>query len=228
MGPTIPTAKGYLDQERQGLQSTKPQIKLEDAHDDAFPPQSIPKTREMGITITSVKNTAYSDLTRQFPHISSCGTNYLLTIYDYDANAILVGTLKTRQAKEIATVWEKKHLQLTKNGHEVKYYIMDNECSQDLQRALKNNDLEYQLVPPNQHRRNAAERAIRTFKNHLLAGLATCDPQFPVHKWDRLLDQAELTINLLRNSRVNSSLSAHAYLHGIHAFNKVPLASPGT
>ena len=52
--PTISTAKGHLDQERQGLQSTKPQVKLKDAH-DAFPPQSKPKTKEMGITITPVK-----------------------------------------------------------------------------------------------------------------------------------------------------------------------------
>ena len=121
-----------------------------------------------------------------------------------------------------------KHLQLVRNGHDVKYYILDNECSQDLQRAIESHKLQYQLVPPNQHRVNAAERAIRTFKNHLLAGLATCNPKFPIHEWDRLLDQAELTVNLLRNSRVNPSLSAHAYLHGNHDFNKVPLAPPGT
>ena len=121
------TAKGHLDQERQGLQSTKPQIKLEDAHEDAFPQQNLPKTKEMGICIRSVKNTAYSDLTGQFPHISSRGNKYILTIYDYDANEILAGALKTRQAKEIATVWEAKHLQLIKNGHDIKYYIMDNE-----------------------------------------------------------------------------------------------------
>ena len=37
VGPTVPTAKGHLDQERQGLQSTKSNIKLENAHEDAFP-----------------------------------------------------------------------------------------------------------------------------------------------------------------------------------------------
>ena len=88
--------------------------------------------------------------------------------------------------------------------------------------------LKYQLVPPNQHRHNAAERAIRTFKTHLLAGLASCDPKFPVREWDRILNQAELTINVLRNSRVNPSLSVHACLHGVHNFNNVPLAPPGT
>ena len=84
---------------------------------------------------------AYSDLTGQFFHVSSRGNKYLLTIYDHDANAILAGPLKTRQAKEIATVWERKHLQLTKHGHTVTYYIMDNECSQDPQCALVKNDL---------------------------------------------------------------------------------------
>lgn len=88
--------------------------------------------------------------------------------------------------------------------------------------------MDYQLVPPNQHRRNVAERVMRTFKNYLLAGLATCDPRFHIHKWDCLLDQAELTINLLRNIRVNTKLSAHAYLHGVHDFNKIPLTPPGT
>ena len=109
VGPTIPTAKGHLDQKRQGLQSTKPQVIIEDANEDAFPPQSIPKTKQMGILITPVKSTAYSDLTGQFPHISSRGNKYLLCIYDYDANAILAAPLKRRQAKEIATVWEKNN-----------------------------------------------------------------------------------------------------------------------
>jgi hypothetical protein len=33
------------------------------------------------------------------------------------------------------------------------------------------NDVEYQLVPHHCYRRNATERAIRTFKEHFVAGL---------------------------------------------------------
>ena len=73
----------------------------------------------MGISITALKSTAYSDLTGQFPHMSSRGNKYLLTIYDHDANTILAGPLKIIQAKEISMVWEKEHLQLTKNDHTV-------------------------------------------------------------------------------------------------------------
>jgi hypothetical protein len=49
------------------------------------------------------------------------------------------------------------------------------------------NDVAYQLVPPHCHRRNAAERAIRTFKEHFVAGLSSVYPTFPLHLWERLL-----------------------------------------
>ena len=67
-------------------------------------------------------------------------------------------------------------------------------------------------MPLHNHRANVAERAIQTFKNHFKAGLASVDEQFPIAEWDRLLDQAFLTLNLLRTARVNPKLSAHAYL----------------
>lgn len=137
----------------------------------------------MSICIKPLKHITYSNLTIQLPHISSRGNKYVLTIYDYDANVVLAGVLKTQQAKETAAVWEAKHLQLIKNGHDIKYYILDNECRKRLQEALKKNSLTYQLMPPNQHPRNEAERAVRTFKNFLRAGLVTCDTKFPIHEW---------------------------------------------
>jgi hypothetical protein len=87
--------------------------------------------------------------------------------------------------------------------------------------------VEYQLVPPHCHRRNAAERAIRTFKEHFLAGLATVDPTFPMHLWYRLLPQAEITLNLLRTSRLHPQLSAAAHFHGLVDYNRRDFAPPG-
>ena len=80
-------------------------------------------------------------------------------------------------------------------------------------------DIKYQLTPPHIHRINAPERAILTYKNHLLAGLASIDPTFLIHQWDRLLPQAEITLNLLRPSRLNPNLSAYAILNGNYNFN---------
>ena len=63
-------------------------------------------------------------------------------------------------------------------------------------------------MSPHIHQRNTAERAIRTFKNHFIAGLYSTDPNFPTHLWDKLLLQAEITLNLLRQSRVHPHLSS--------------------
>ena len=88
--------------------------------------------------------------------------------------------------------------------------------------------IDFQLAPPGIHRRNSAERVIRTAKNHLMAAFSSADPNFPMHLWCRLLPQANITLNLLRGSRVNPKLSAYAQVHGLFDYNRTPMAPPGT
>ena len=223
-----------MDQERKILQSTKgiisPIHNNDDDDADFFPVADKPniKTNNICAIITpfNPKETAYSDLSGRFPFKSSRGNKYLLVVND--SNAILVEALKDRTASAITKAWEKIHLTFKNCGIAPKLYILDNEISGDFKEALKKNTVNFQLTPPHMHCQNAAERAIRTFKNHFLSGLALCDPKFPVAEWDRLLDQAVLTLNLLQTSRVNPKLSSHAYLFGNFDFNKTPLAPPGT
>jgi hypothetical protein len=87
--------------------------------------------------------------------------------------------------------------------------------------------MSYQLVLPHCHRTNAAERAIRTFNEHFKEGLVTVNPYFPAHLWDRLLPQAEITLNLLRSSRLHPQLSAAAHYHGLIDYNKTAVGPPG-
>jgi hypothetical protein len=67
----------------------------------------------------------------------------------------------------------------------------------DLKNFFTAQNIDYQLVPPHCHRRNAADRAIRTFKEQFVAGLSSVEPSLPIHLWDRLLPQAGITLNLL-------------------------------
>ena len=90
-----------------------------------------------------------------------------------------------------------------------------------------NNGITYQLVPPVMHRRNAAERCIRTFKNNFVDGPSSKDNRFTLHLWDRLLPQATITLNMLRASRRNPKMSAYTTLGGEFDTNKTPLAPPG-
>jgi hypothetical protein len=48
-----------------------------------------------------------------------------------------------------------------------------------------------------------------------------------MHLWDRLLPQAEITLNLLWTSRLHPQLSAAAYYHGLVDYNKTAFAPPG-
>ena len=76
--------------------------------------------------------------------------------------------------------------------------------------------------------RNAAERAIQTWKNYFLAGIATLDPNFPIQEWYRLLPQCDIALNLLRSSHRQPNISAYAATFGNFNFNRTPLAPRGT
>ena len=95
-------------------------------------------------------------------------------------------------------------------------------------KVLRDSSVRFQLVPPYLHRTNAAELTIQTYKDHLIAGPSSCDPNFPLHLWDRLAPHDTLTLNLLRPSLLNPRLSAEAQLNGAFEFNRTPLAPPGT
>jgi hypothetical protein len=87
--------------------------------------------------------------------------------------------------------------------------------------------MEFQLVTPHMHRANLAKKAIQTFKNHFKAILSGVDDSFPLHLWDRLLPQAEMTLNMLRPSNISPHVSTHMYAFRVHDFNVNPLAPLG-
>jgi hypothetical protein len=123
--------------------------------------------------------------------------------------------MKSKSASECLKSYGGIHQELTSRGFKPKLKTLDNEASAALKSFSTKNDVEYQLVPSHCHRCNSVERAIRTFKEHFVSGLASVDPNFPLHLWDHLLPQAEMTLNLLRKSRQHPQLSATAHYHGM-------------
>jgi hypothetical protein len=134
--------------------------------------------------------------------------------------------MKSRSASEWVKAYDIIHQELTVKGFKPKVQTLDNEASTALKNFFTVNDIAYKLVPPHCHRRNAAERVIRTFKEHFVAGLSSVDPSFPMHLWDRLLPHSEITLNLLRTSRLHPQLSATAHYHGLVDYNKTYFAPP--
>jgi len=106
-------------------------------------------------------------------------------------------------------------------------YIMDNKASAEYKKVICKN-CTIQLVPPNNHRRNLAERAIQTFKSHFIAIIAGIDDTFPMQLWDKLLPPSIVTLNLLRQSNAVPSVSTYQYVRETFDYNKTPLGPMGS
>ena len=94
-----------------------------------------------------------------------------MILYDFDSNSILAEATKNRSSIELTRAYKQLHGRLLSNGLKPRYHKLDNKLLLAMKEYM-DKEIRYQLVPPHQHRSNPAERAIRTFKNHFIAGYA--------------------------------------------------------
>ena len=217
---TKATPKGHLDQQRQGVRSTRANPKK--------PPSNEPRAKENDIylEVWDLRDTTYSDQTGRFPYTSYKGSQYLMVLVEIDSSCILVEPLRDKTAEEMQRAYLHIQQRLNKAGVQPKKHVMDNEVSEILRETIENK-CKLEMVPPGCHRRNVAEVAIKTFKGHFIAIIAGLPANFPLRLWDQLLPQAELTINILRPSHARPGVSAYTYLFGPFDFNRTPLAPLG-
>jgi hypothetical protein len=216
---TQATAMEHMNQRRQNIRSTsKAPIEKQPT-----PDTDLGTKTHLVYAVVVDQGQLYTDLTGKFPVRSSKGNSYVMVCYVYDCNYVKVIPMKSRSASEWVKAYDSVHKEPTLKGFKPQLQTLDNEASAALKNFFTANDIAYQPC----HRRNAAERAIRTFKEHFVAGLSSVDPSFPLHLWDRPLPQAEITLNLLRTSRLHPQLSAAAHYHGLVDYNKTAFAPPG-
>jgi hypothetical protein len=98
-------------------------------------------------------------------------------------------------------------------GKRPKYQCLDNEVSTSVN-ADPEIDVEVQFVPPNQHRANIAERAIRHAKNTIIAMIATVHENLdPRVRFERVLPLAKIVINHLKACTQIPSTTAWEGMH---------------
>ena len=68
-------------------------------------------------------------MTGRFPYVSSKCNQYLLVVYDYDSNAILVEVLKSRSGTDINNAYMTIFLRLAKQECAPSTFTLDNEIS---------------------------------------------------------------------------------------------------
>ena len=149
-----------------------------------------------------------TDQTGRFTVTSSCCSKYLMVLYNHSSNTTLAEPLTSRSKRKLIRANRVLQSYLSARSLTPQYQMLDNECPGGLKQFLRNSSVDFQLVHPHLHRTNAAERAIQTYKDHLVADLSSFDPNFPLHLWDRFIPHATLTLNLLCPSCLNPRLSA--------------------
>ena len=92
---------------------------------------------------------------------------------------------------------------------------------------MTTNDVTYHLTPKSKHSRNSAQKAIQTWRDYFLSGMASTYTDFPLSQWCKLFEQGNITLNLFRSSRLNPKLSAYAQFFGAFKYQKTPFPPPG-
>ena len=168
-----------------------------------------------------------TDQTGRFPTESARGHKYIFILCDQDTNLIHGVPIKSRKTDELIRAFKESHTALVKCGFQPILHRIDNETSNDLIKAIESRGLLYETVPPGNHRRNPAERAIQSFKSHFISIMNGLHKDYPANGWDLLMPQMNLTLNLLRECKVNPSHSAYSYIYGTFDFSAHPLAPLG-
>lgn len=226
---SIETQKGHMRHQRKGLRSTKtpavkPGVTAKELADLEIEKKTLrAKEKDIYVDIWDEKEIIYTDQTGQFPHTSSRKNKYLMVMYYIDGSYIMMEPMTSRKENEMIRAYEVLIGRLKERGFYPKKQMLDNEISKEYRKAIIAQEIVPERVPKEAHRRNAAEKAIQIGKSHIKSCLAGCDPSFPMHLWDRLLPQIELTCNLLRPANANTNVSAYQYLYGNHDYNRMPL-----
>jgi hypothetical protein len=141
-----------------------------------------------------------------------------MVCYVYDCNYVKFIPMRSRSASEWAKAYDTIHQELTVKGLKPKLQTLDNEASAAFKIFFTANDVDYQLVPPHCHRRNAIELSIRTSKEHLWQDSPQLTPPF------------HCTCGRDSYHRRKShypQLSAAAHFHGLVYYNKTAFAPTG-
>ena len=203
-------AMGHLDLIRQHTNSTRP---TEESNSVDIAEPIAPNLATHPTLFEYQSDTLYTDATGTMPWPSEGGDIYCLV--GVCNNFIHAVPMKRRLAESVLEAHTEMFNFFKSLAIIPTKLRTDNELSSHLEAHSKLHGFtHYSTVPPSNHRANKAERAIRSFKNHFLASMATCSAQFPWAQWKKCLPQILLTLNLLRPSLTDPSTSAYEVMYG--------------
>eukprot|EP00804_Cyclotella_cryptica_P002702 CCRYP_009617-RA/>CCRYP_009617-RA protein AED:0.39 eAED:0.39 QI:0/0/0/1/1/1/2/0/572 len=148
-----------------------------------------------------------------------------MILYHVASNSIWVEPTKNRTEGELILARLEPSLRMKACNITPQHQVLDNEISAAYREAITTSAMTYQLVPPDDHRRNIAKRPSKHGKIILCLRSAALQTTSPPPMVSTHPTNGEL--NLLRQSNNNPKISSYAHLYGHHDYNSQPFVPIG-
>jgi hypothetical protein len=180
------TQKGHMKGQRQGIRSTKKKALEKPAESDQTIkiivepgteiPSPVKRFNDIFVRVADLAESIHSNQTGAFPYTLQRGNRYVMVAIHLDANYIFTEPMKNRTEGEMIKAYQKIINRMKAAELSLKTHRLDNEASATYKECIRENGMVHELVPPDNHHSNLAERAIQTFKHHfisILSGVVT-------------------------------------------------------
>ena len=142
-------------------------------------------------------------------------------------NAILLRSIKTQEDAIIISAFKSVYAKLKEKGHKPTLHVIANECSCVVKTYIASKKISIQIVAPDDHKVNAWEPVVKSTKYPVISTIATADESCPLQLRSGFLLQIQQTLNMLRTSQQNNSLTADKELSGPFDWHVTPMAPLG-
>jgi hypothetical protein len=99
----------------------------------------------------TITGTMYTDINGAFPVRSFKSMQYIFVAYVYDLNAIIVRAMPSRTDASMVTAFREVITTLKTGGYRPALNVMDNECSAAVEKYIRSEQINIQLVLPHNH-----------------------------------------------------------------------------
>ena len=127
------------------------------------------------------KGTMYTDQMVKFPHSSSQGNRYQMILHEIDGKPTWIEPMKNKTEGYMILAQRCALERMKAQGIVPTHQELDNEIFTAYRLEIKKTSMTYQLVPPDYHWRNLAEKEIQTWKDHFIGLISGTSGSLPAH-----------------------------------------------
>jgi hypothetical protein len=122
-----------------------------------FLPLPPTKLNNIFVCVEDLNEEVHTNQTGAFPHTSQCGNRYIMVAVHLNSNYIFAEPMKNRTEGEMIRVYQRIINRMKAAGLGIKKQVLNNKCLAAMKACIKENDMDYKLVPLGQYRKNQAE-----------------------------------------------------------------------